>query len=223
MNTPYAAIAPGSLITITGTNLAEVTSPADSNPYPLTLGNAKVTIGGLRAPIAFVSPTSITVLVPSALKVNTPHEIFVERASKPSAGVYVDTAPAQPAIFTDQDTGFAKVFLQDDATIPAQFVTPKNPASAGDKLLIHCAGLGPVQPQPPDGAQAPDSAPVATSPVFVLFGDVSTVADSAILVPGAVGVYQVQVTVPENVPSGSVNLAVKVLSQTSSRVNISIQ
>src|ERR1035438_2340976 len=62
-----AGIAPGELLTIfNSSNLADDTVVA-SSPFPTTLDNVQVSIGGLPAPIYYVSPTQLAVIVPYAV------------------------------------------------------------------------------------------------------------------------------------------------------------
>jgi tetratricopeptide (TPR) repeat protein len=56
-------VAPGSLVSIYGRDLAE-TRTAASAPLPVRLGGASVVIGGLPAPLLFVSPDQINAQVP---------------------------------------------------------------------------------------------------------------------------------------------------------------
>ncbi|MEO8026547.1 MAG: hypothetical protein ABI823_08735 [Bryobacteraceae bacterium] len=60
------AIAPGSLITIFGDNLADqtVAAPDDATELPTKLGGVQVYIDGIRVPLKSVSPTEITAQVP---------------------------------------------------------------------------------------------------------------------------------------------------------------
>src|ERR1022692_1978656 len=59
-----AGIAPGELLTLfNGSNLASSTVVAVS-PFPTSLGQVQVSIGGLPAPIYYVTPTQIAAIVP---------------------------------------------------------------------------------------------------------------------------------------------------------------
>ena len=66
---PSNAVAPDSLASLYGSNLASVTAQAASQPLPLTLGGVTLTVtvsaGSKRmAPLYYVSPTQINLLVP---------------------------------------------------------------------------------------------------------------------------------------------------------------
>lgn len=66
---PSIVIAPGSLASLYGTNLATKIATASSQPLPLTLGDARLAVtdaAGIEraAPLLYVSPTQINFLVP---------------------------------------------------------------------------------------------------------------------------------------------------------------
>src|SRR5580658_1377392 len=59
-------VAPGEIVSIFGADLAAAEQSA-SAPLPLNLGGTSVTINGIPAPLAFVSPTQINAYAPSSL------------------------------------------------------------------------------------------------------------------------------------------------------------
>jgi hypothetical protein len=60
-------VAPGSLVSIYGLDLAANTQSAGAPPLPLTLSGASVLIGGQAAPLLYVSPEQINAQVPFGL------------------------------------------------------------------------------------------------------------------------------------------------------------
>ena len=60
------SVAPGEFISIFGTGLASTTASATSLPLPgqAGLGGVQVTVNGVYAPLSYVSPTQINLLVP---------------------------------------------------------------------------------------------------------------------------------------------------------------
>jgi hypothetical protein len=61
-----AMIAPGTLVSILGDNLADQTAaaPPDADPLPTELGGVQVYFNGIRSPLLYVSPTQINAQVP---------------------------------------------------------------------------------------------------------------------------------------------------------------
>ena len=59
-----AGVAPGELLTLFGANLAAGLQVASAIPFPTTLGKVQVMINSVPAPIYYVSPTQLAVVVP---------------------------------------------------------------------------------------------------------------------------------------------------------------
>src|SRR5204863_1753038 len=113
----------------------------------------------------------------------TQHQIQVRSGVTASQPIYVDVAPAQPAIFA---------------------IVPQAPAKVGDVLVVYASGLGPVNPQIPTGAAASTTTlSTVTGQVQVTIGDKTAPVAFAGLAPGFVGLYQINVAVPNGVAAGS--------------------
>src|SRR5437016_11614234 len=139
---------------------------AQNLPLPTQLGNTIVVIGGVPAPLQFVTPGQINALVPYGVSMDTQHQVVVQRGVTLSQPVSVDIAPAQPQVFRvgGVNPGII-VAVKSDGT---QFlVSPASPASAGDVLVIYCAGLGPVDQNVAAGSQTPVSLVNTVSPATV--------------------------------------------------------
>src|ERR1017187_2694756 len=92
-----APVAPGSVISIFGTNLANTTMPASLTPLPTTLGGVSAVVNGsLKVPLFYVSPTQINAQLPyetptgtATLSVNGSAPVsFTVTASAPGTIVY---------------------------------------------------------------------------------------------------------------------------------------
>jgi len=62
-----AEVAPGTLVTLTGTNLSSTTAvgnPDSNGYYPTSLAGVEVYFDGIRAPLLYVSPTQINTQIP---------------------------------------------------------------------------------------------------------------------------------------------------------------
>jgi uncharacterized protein (TIGR03437 family) len=99
-----AKIAPGTLVTIIGENLADTTAsaPADAAVLPRELGNVQVYFDGIRAPLLMVSPTQINAQVPYEVSDSTSITSWV-RTQHADGTVTVTTAVAVP--ITQQNPG----------------------------------------------------------------------------------------------------------------------
>jgi uncharacterized protein (TIGR03437 family) len=106
-----ASIAPGSIVSILGTDLAFQTIAADatSNSLPTKLGGTQVYFNGIPAPIQFVSPTKINAQVPWELGDTTSINAYV-RSERADGSVMVTTpvavtiVVANPGIYAQPDT-----------------------------------------------------------------------------------------------------------------------
>jgi hypothetical protein len=72
-----APVAPGSLVTIFGNNLASSEITARSIPLPAVLGGTSVLVNGMSAPLLYVSPNQINLQFPSSLPFNQAAQVTV--------------------------------------------------------------------------------------------------------------------------------------------------
>jgi uncharacterized protein (TIGR03437 family) len=111
--------------------------------------------------------------------------------------------PAAPSIFrtgaAGPETGLATITRSDNG----EFITPTNPIHYNDSITIWATGLGRTNPPIDSGMAAPaDPLPSAVIAPTVLLGGQALRVDYAGLVPGSVGLYQINATVPGGVPQG---------------------
>ncbi|HMC61828.1 MAG TPA: IPT/TIG domain-containing protein, partial [Candidatus Solibacter sp.] len=93
------SIAPGSLISIYGVNLAARTDSAAGVPLPNLLSGTSVTIDGTAAPLIFVSPLQLNVQVPFESKGGTA-TLTVQAGSLKGTPVTFKVVAAAPGVFT---------------------------------------------------------------------------------------------------------------------------
>jgi uncharacterized protein (TIGR03437 family) len=106
-----AAIAPGSIVSILGTNLSSQTVSADpaANSLPDKLGGTQVYFDGIPAPLQMVSPTKVNAQVPWELGDTTSINAYV-RSENPDGSVMVTTpvavtiVTANPGIYAQPGT-----------------------------------------------------------------------------------------------------------------------
>ena len=186
-------LAPGSLITIRGSNLAASTVIANSPPLPPSLNGTSVLVAGMLAPLSAVSAEEIDAILPSNLTANTTQQVLVVRGDSYSIPQAISVAPSQPAIF---------VLGSQAAVVDARFnlIGSQNPAKPGDTVVVFAAGLGGTNPPVEAGSVSPAS-PLAevANPITATVGGKASHIYYAGLAPGLVGLYQINLTIPADV------------------------
>jgi uncharacterized protein (TIGR03437 family) len=198
------ALAAGQLATIFGHNLAASAANASGLPLPTSLGGTQVIVGGIAAPLVYVSPSQINFQVPWELAGQTQTTIVVKTAFGDSStrlgALTLTLSPVAPAIFSATGSGIGQAAAIDSQ---GRLAVPATPAPLGQTLAIYCTGLGSVSNQPPTGAVVSDGSSQTTRTPSVTIGGVSVQVTYSGLAPGFVGVYQINVLVPLSVPAGS--------------------
>jgi uncharacterized protein (TIGR03437 family) len=185
------------------------------------------------APLYYVSPNQINFQIPY----DTPAGIAivrVDRGGQLGNAVSMQVQRSSPRLLrlSVQDYGIA---VNQDGSFPIPSTPGLNsrPARVGDTLTMYAIGFGQTQPAVQSGVAAPVS-PLGNAPgkYRVLFGTPGPFGGSvevtplyAGLTPNFVGLYQVNVTIPESAPRGSV-VPVSLVSDTegtSNRVTIAIE
>jgi uncharacterized protein (TIGR03437 family) len=219
---PGAPIAPGSLISIYGSNLADAAGQASDLPLPQQFGGARVLLGNLPLPILYASDHQLNVQAPFDTPINGQYQVSVQRDDLLSVPEQLVIAAAQPGVFAlnQQGTGQGVIFKSDGVTL-AQAGTP---ATAGETVVIYCTGLGSVTNPVSEGV-APPNMPLSytTSTVTVTIGGQDAPVSFSGLTPGFPGLYQVNATVPAGVAGDAVPVVVTVAGQTSPPVAMAVQ
>jgi uncharacterized protein (TIGR03437 family) len=218
-------IAPGSFISIFGSNLAAGMNSSTVLPLATNLGGTLALLGGELLPLQFTSTGQINAIVPYDVPVGGTQQLLVQQDSAYSLPESLSVAPAQPAVFTQDQSGQGAgviVVVKPDQT---QFLaTPATPASAGDALVIYCAGLGAVTPPIPAGSAAPLIPLSMTATATVMIGGQPAQVLFSGLSPGFAGLYQVNVVVPSGIaPDAGVNVIVAVAGMSSPPVTVAIR
>lgn len=222
-NVPFTAqVSPGEVVTLYGTGFTTQTLTTPGLPFPNTLGGAQVTITYLDAnsksvsviaPIYFVSPTQISAVVPFTVPNDGTQLTFTVTNGTASNAVTVYSGPSSPGIFTQPSGG-----LGSGAVLHADFslVTAASPAKSGETIQVFLTGLGTVTGNTAAGAAGPAN-PLATTvlPVDIgIIGSDGNFYDGTVtfagLAPNLGGLYQVNVTLPANLPTGTAVLSIYV-------------
>jgi uncharacterized protein (TIGR03437 family) len=194
-------VAPGGLISVFGTNLSSVTASNTELPVPTTLGESCMTINGILAPLFFASPMQVNAQLP--FEVSGSATMILRAPGGTSNSFNFTVLPSAPAIFhtgtAGPDTGLPTIFRATNN----ELVTLSNPIHPEDIIVIFATGLGYTSPAVPTGHAAP-SDPLALAQIqpVITIGGVPLEVQFAGLVPGQVGVYQINARVPYTVPRG---------------------
>jgi uncharacterized protein (TIGR03437 family) len=196
-----SAAAPGGLITIYGSNLSPTNQATSQIPVPTALANSCVTVNGQPIPLIFVSPNQVNAQMPfQAVGAET---IVVHTPGGTSDNFNLIVQPTAPAVFLSGVAGPQTNLPTVIRAANGLLATDSNPIHSGDVLVIYATGLGQTNPAGLTGYPAPGS-PLssALSVASVTLGGMNLPVSYAGLAPGEVGVYQINVTVPGNIPTG---------------------
>ena len=223
----HAPVAPGDLITVFGQDLAAgALTKAPGVPLPTKINGTKVFLAGEKMPLTYVSSGQIGAQVPYDAPENTTLQLMVQQNGDVSLPAMVTIAPAAPAVFTADGSGKGLGHILVVKPNGTQYLAdPNHPASVGDMLVIYSAGLGPVNPPVNSGAPAP-AKPVSKTmaKVTATIGGVAANVEFSGLVPGKVGIYQVNAIVPKGVkPGPNVPIVIAAAGESSPPVTIPIQ
>jgi uncharacterized protein (TIGR03437 family) len=217
------SIAPGSLISIWGTNLA----PAAATPDPPALvansiGGTSVTINGFAAPLLYVSPTLINAQLPFEVGPGAAARLVVEvdgAKSAPALFPVTATAPGVSFLSTNSSPNHALAVNYADGTLNA----PDHPAAPGQYVILYLTGQGALCTPLSTGYPAPP-APFLypTADVQASIGGAAAQVPFAGLVPGWVGILQMNLLVP-NAPSGEQPLEIAIGGVSANPTTLSIQ
>jgi uncharacterized protein (TIGR03437 family) len=223
-----STVAAGSIASVFGTNLSVGTATASAIPLPTTLASSSVQVGGQAAPLFFASPSQVNLQVPWALAGQSQAALTVTVGTLTSDQETVNIAPFAPGLFTLNIAGSSQgaVLIANTVLFAAPPSVPgSQAASRGGVISIYGTGLGAVSNQPPTGAaaQASPLSSTPTTPTVTIGGIVAHVSFSG-LVPGTVGLYQVNVQVPTGAPVGNaVPVILSIGGVTSNTVTIAVQ
>jgi uncharacterized protein (TIGR03437 family) len=219
---PAAPLAPGSIISVFGANLAPTAAGASTLPLPKTLAGASLQVGGLDVPLFYSSGGQVNAQLPFELALNTRPQLIVKGASFVTVPETITVATARPGIFTTTQDGKGQGVIMDVAN---RLVDSSNPGKAGDVVVVYCTGLGATTPAVRSGEAAPAS-PLArvVTPVTVTIGGQPAVVQYAGLTPGYAGLYQVNVQIPAGVsPAASVPLVISQDGVPSNTVSLAVR
>ncbi len=208
-------LAPGSYISIFGSDLSDATLAETTTSLPVSLGQISVSFDGggksLPGHLHFISPGQVNVQIPWEYQGQSSVAMKVTLYGYLWGSTYtVPLTTYSPGIFAITNAAGAPI-------------TSSNAAKRGDAIVLWANGLGPVDTPQSSGDPASSTALVGTlaTPTVTIGGTAATVNFSG-LAPGFVGLYQVNVLVPTGAPAGAQTLKLSVGGADVS-VNLTVQ
>ncbi len=211
-------VAPGMITYVQpfpGTTFTTTQNVNTTIPISTTLGDTQVIYNGTALPLFYVYPTAIAFQIPNGAPTSGTISVDVVRPSTGqllASGTFTMTV-SSPAFFTSNAQGTGQVAaLNEDNTVN----TPSNPISRGHVIQIFGTGAGFFPGAPPDGTPATGPVPTPQLPKVCIQCAADFLPDSSILysglAPTLVGVWQLNVKIPDLAPPGNNILVVATLN-----------
>ena len=196
-------VAPGSLITIFGSDLTSGTASPIGTPLPTTLLNTQVTVAGRAIPLTYVSPGQINAQLPYETPLG-PQRVIVVSETVASPPAQVTVVPTAPGIFQFGEN--RAVVQNQDASVN----TAANPAKTGSYIVAYLTGGGELDFAVPTGSPA-GSDPLSRTrfPAFATINGVPANVLFAGMTPTFIGLMQVNIEVPP-LPPGTYPLVISI-------------
>jgi uncharacterized protein (TIGR03437 family) len=195
---------PGALLTI----LAPAMGPQSEAAMRLTpaglvdttLNGTRVLFDGYPAPLLYVGPAQVNLVVPYEVAGQTHAQMTVEYQGQPVLSLGLAIVPSAPAILAANGSGIGPgAILNQDGTVNSA----TKPADRGTVIQIFATGAGALDTTGVDGSLA--AAPLAhpALPVSVRIGGLPAEVDYAGAAPGLVsGALQVNARIPAGAAPG---------------------
>jgi uncharacterized protein (TIGR03437 family) len=223
-------VAPGTMVSIFGSGLADGQTQVFSTPFPNSLQGAQFSVRGLPLPLFYASPTQVNAVIPMGLTADVRDQLIVVRDTTQSAPVDLLVADTAPGVFTvnSQGTGQGAILVGGTSQIAAPVGSIPGaltgPATAGQTISIFLSGMGTVTNPPADGSPSTGSSLTTATPTVNIGGVPATVTYSG-LAPGEVGLYQLNVVVPAGTmgPGNAVPIFITIGNESTNFVTMAIQ
>jgi uncharacterized protein (TIGR03437 family) len=180
------------------------------------MGGMSVLVNSTPTPLYYTSYNQVAFQMPVDTPLGT-NLVQVKRDDATSNKVSVQVVAHAPRLISN-------VFNQDGTINDSA-----HPTHIGDTVVIYAFGMGATNPGVATGATAPSVEPLArlTETPMVIFGTGLFAPNSrpgfAGLTPGLVGVYQLNVIVPDGTPKGASSLAVAFSDANSNALTLYVQ
>lgn len=206
------AVSPGKIVVIYGAGLGPsqlIQNRPINGQFGSEAGGTTVSFNGVLAPVLYTSGTQVAAIVPYAINATTA-QVTVSYQGQASAAFPVSVAPAEPGLFTLNQTGAGQAAAINgvDGTVN----TAANPVKIGGFISLYATGEGQTTPGGVDGRLGGAAPGYPVLPVSVTIGGIAAPVQYAGSAPGQVaGLMQVNVRIPGGVqPGGYVPVVLRV-------------
>jgi uncharacterized protein (TIGR03437 family) len=199
-----APLAPGTIVQIFGSSLASQTVVNTTIPLAQSLAGTSVIIGGVQAPLYFVSPGQVNAQIPFELTPGQPYQIIVNANGALSTPDSLQSSAVAPGV-----AALASGLANAQHALDGSLITDASPAKPGEFVVLYLAGMGLTDTPVTSGAGAPSDPPARTqTPASIVLDSQPVPALFAGLTPGLAGLYQVNIQIPANARDGDLTLVV---------------
>ena len=216
---------------------------ASALPLPTELADVRVFVNDRPAPVYYASYNQVNFQIPYDVAAGTA-TVRIDRGSTRGNAITVLMVPASPKLIRLQlraaglaipeSRDFFGIAVHQDGTLslPRDLGIPNSrPSRPGDVLTIYGLGFGQTSPAVTAGQAAPTSplAQMASNTKRVFFGALALITGAPQdalyvgLTPGLVGLYQINVVVPEDSPKGDVPIRVQLDTTASEYALIAVE
>ena len=225
----YAAgpVAPGENVVLFGSLIGPASLTANApanNAFSTSVGDTRVLLDGIAAPILYASGTQTAVMIPYSIYGRATTNLVVESGGVQSSPLAVSVAASAPAIYTMNQTGSGPAAILNQDGITGN--TPHTPELRGNTVTVYLTGEGQTDPPGADGAIVP---PVLSAlkrpllPVTAAVGGIAAQVTYAGSAPGLVsGLMQVNVVIPTDAPIGGAVPIVVTVGSASTQAGVTL-
>jgi uncharacterized protein (TIGR03437 family) len=199
----------GSLFAIIGTSLGPmrgIAPKADSNKtLPLKAGDIEVVVGGIKVPILYAQENQIVAMLPYSSAVGTQF-LQVLNSNKASEPMPFEVVDAAPALFTLDSSGSGLVAASNLLSSGGgELHSSSKPARPGTYISLYGTGLGPVNGLDETKLVPRTILPTAFQVEACFDGFGCEIVAAAAAPDNFGGLMQINVRLPDNLPSGFVS------------------
>jgi len=254
--TYQGSISPGTIVSIFGSNLGPETGPTqydDTGAYPTALvqgDDSGVKIGGIAAPLLYISPSRVDAIVPSGLAGQSAADLILSRYNRSTDPFTVSLLDTSPGVYTADQSGSGQGAISNlllaggigpyRQTLSSTPNSASNPAPKGSPISLFATGFGPWDPALPDGLISLTTGALSAPPALLMCGYFPTCRRPAAPVSLTIGgkpatifyasaapykpwsVLQVNAYVPDDVDSGPQPILLTVGNNDNSQQNVTV-